>query len=249
MDRMIGWGGREILSGGSLVILPALMKPPSGRHQRPRGLNSSKRCALPRTLPLRLPLPAPGLLIGQEAQSSRRRLSSTNGLSIHLRSCRRPWASRLPWSLTLAQTLEVLVLGRLRLLVSISPPAGLGFPFWWAPPVLPEFSSLSRAFAQGFWALSPAACSRGVRRPQAPGWADHEVGARPGVPGALSPFTPPAFFLCVSLQTGRRHLGSRRRKKQPFLVLYSQNNAFKTISREHCAISVVALVVCKIIFS
>lgn len=115
MDRMIGWGGRE-LSGGSLGILPALMKPPSGRHQRPRGLTSSKRCALPRTLPLWLPLPAPGLLNGQEAQCLRRCLSSTNGLSIHLRSCWRPWASRVPWSLTFAQTLEVLVVGRLRLL-------------------------------------------------------------------------------------------------------------------------------------
>lgn len=128
MDRMISWGGRE-LSGGSLAILPALMKPPSGRHQRPHGLTSSKRCALPRTLPLRLPLPAPGLLNGQEAQRSRRCLSSTNGLWIHLRSCRRPWASRLPRSLTFAQTLEVLVLGRLRLLA----PEHLSSSWAWFP--------------------------------------------------------------------------------------------------------------------
>ena len=135
-------------------------------------------------------------------------------------------------------------------LVSISPPAGLGFPFWWAPPVLPEFSSPSRAFAQGFPSSEPCRLlmwsePSGTWRPE----LTTRWGARPGVPGALSPFTPPALFLCVSLQTGRCHLGSRRRKKQPFLVPYSQNNAFKTISREHCAISVVALVFCKIIFS
>lgn len=81
----ISWGGKE-LSGGSLVILPALMKCPSGMRQRARGLTSSERCALPRTLPLRLRLPAPGLLNRQEAQGSTRRISSTNRLSTHLRS-------------------------------------------------------------------------------------------------------------------------------------------------------------------